>query len=188
MSRRAAGFLGLVLGWVLLDQWTKAAIVAAYSPSGAHRTELTDWLALTLTYNPGAAFGLFNSHGWARYLFILVAVGALAGMVIWRRPLLALPGPQRAGLALVAAGAAGNLLDRLVRDGLVVDFIHFHLDTIGFVWPDFNIADIGVTCGMALYVSHSLWWEARLARQAAPHSPPSPEPAPGVADAPADGH
>jgi len=55
-------------------------------------------------------------------LFIVVATGALLAMVCWRRALLALPGPQRAGLALSPPGP-GNLIDRVIGR-LVVDFIH----------------------------------------------------------------
>lgn len=172
--RRGLAWLSLALGWLVLDQLTKAAVVAAFTPPGSLRTTLLPWLDLTLTYNPGAAFGLLNDHGWSRFLFIIVATGALLAMVIWRRSLLQLPWPQRAGLALVAAGAAGNLIDRIVRGGLVVDFIHFHIDRYNFVWPDFNIADIGVTCGMALYVIHSLLTER--AAQAAIDEAPATEP------------
>jgi len=169
--------VGLALGWLMLDQLTKAAIVAALTPPGSRRIPLLPpYLDLTLTYNPGAAFGLLHHVAWSRVLFIVVATGALLAMVWWRRALLALPGPQRAGLALVAAGAAGNLIDRVIRGGLVVDFIHFHIDSIGFVWPDFNVADIGVTCGMAIYVVHSLWTD-RAARPAADDPPAAVEPA-----------
>jgi len=174
--RRGYAFLGLALGWLVLDQLTKAAIVANLTPSGSRSIPLLPWLDLTLTYNPGAAFGLLNNHDWARVVFIIVATGALLAMAWWRRALLQLPTPQRVGLALVAAGAAGNLIDRVVRGGLVVDFIHFHIDSIGFVWPDFNVADIGVTCGMTLYVIHSLLTE-RAAQQDEP---------PETADSPAD--
>ncbi|MBX3204718.1 MAG: signal peptidase II [Labilithrix sp.] len=48
-----------------------------------------------------------------------------------------------AGLALVASGALGNLVDRIAR-GYVVDFIHVK------GWPVFNVADIAVVAGMAL--------------------------------------
>ena len=156
-NRRGRAFLGLVLGWLVLDQLTKAAIVASLAPPGSRWVPIVPpWLDLTLTYNPGAAFGLLHNVAWSRVLFIVVATGALLAMVRWRRSLLALPTPQRVGLALVAAGAAGNLVDRIVRGGLVVDFIHFHIDKLNFVWPDFNVADIGVTCGMTLYVVHSI--------------------------------
>ena len=56
------------------------------------------------------------------------------------------------GLALILGGAIGNVIDRLVRaphgfmSGHVVDFIDFQF------WPVFNVADIGVTCGIILVI------------------------------------
>ena len=50
-------------------------------------------------------------------------------------------------LILLTSGALGNLTDRLVLD-YVVDFFYFEL--INF--PIFNVADIYVTCGMALMI------------------------------------
>jgi signal peptidase II len=54
--------------------------------------------------------------------------------------------PARAlhvGFALVVAGAAGNVIDRLMR-GFVVDFIHVHF------WPVFNVADVLIVAGTIL--------------------------------------
>jgi signal peptidase II len=50
---------------------------------------------------------------------------------------------MRAALLLIAAGAAGNYFDRLLR-GYVVDFIHLTH------WPVFNVADIYVVAGAGL--------------------------------------
>ncbi|MBI2095081.1 MAG: signal peptidase II [Candidatus Omnitrophica bacterium] len=47
--------------------------------------------------------------------------------------------------ALVAAGAAGNLTDRLAF-GYVVDFLDFR------IWPVFNIADAGICAGVLLVI------------------------------------
>jgi len=50
----------------------------------------------------------------------------------------------RIALVLVTAGAIGNYLDRVVR-GYVVDFVHVHH------WPVFNVADVYITVGYALF-------------------------------------
>ena len=47
------------------------------------------------------------------------------------------------GFALVVAGAAGNVIDRMMR-GYVVDFIHVHY------WPVFNVADVTIVAGTIL--------------------------------------
>jgi signal peptidase II len=55
-----------------------------------------------------------------------------------------------AGLALIAAGALGNLLDRLRSPRGVVDFIDVGVGDLRF-WT-FNVADVGITCGAVLLV------------------------------------
>ena len=54
---------------------------------------------------------------------------------------------------LVAGGAIGNMIDRVVQD-YVVDFIYFVL--IDF--PIFNVADIYVTCATVLFVVTVLFY------------------------------
>jgi signal peptidase II len=53
------------------------------------------------------------------------------------------------GLALILGGAAGNVLDRLVRHS-VTDFIDFHLGR--YHWYTFNIADSAIVMGAGLVV------------------------------------
>ena len=58
------------------------------------------------------------------------------------------------GGALVVAGGIGNAIDRFIQ-GYVVDFIE--LSFMDF--PVFNIADIGVTCGVALiFIAVIFFW------------------------------
>ncbi|HET97485.1 MAG TPA: signal peptidase II, partial [Desulfurivibrio alkaliphilus] len=61
-------------------------------------------------------------------------------------------------LALIAAGAIGNLIDR-VRFGQVTDFLDFYWR--GYNWPGFNIADSAITVGVALFLLAS--WRQRPA-------------------------
>lgn len=69
----------------------------------------------------------------------------ILGYFLWqRKDLCAL---EVVGLALVFAGGIGNAIDRFVL-GYVVDYINFTF--IDF--PVFNIADIGVTCGIVLFL------------------------------------
>ncbi|MCC7491303.1 MAG: signal peptidase II [Fimbriimonadaceae bacterium] len=166
MASRRGWFIALAVGWLVLDQLTKLAVLTAVQTPGRHATVVPGCLDLTLTYNRGAAFGMLHNVAGARLLFVAVAGAALVAVVCWQRAILVLPAVQRHGLALVTAGAAGNLLDRLFRDGAVVDFIHFYLPRYNFVWPDFNVADIGVTCGMAAFVLHSVWSDWRVTRGA----------------------
>ena len=70
-------------------------------------------------------------------------------------------------LALIMAGALGNCYDRLVF-GYVRDFVHFHVDPIGFDFAIFNFADNMLVAGAVLLML--------LALQPEPPEPPeSPE-------------
>lgn len=161
-------FLGVGLAWLALDQVTKAWLFHLWRTGGPDRVPIVRGYLdiLILTLNPGAAFGFLRDAPWSRWVFVAIAALTIAAMIYWRRTIGALPAAQIIGLGLVGGGAAGNLLDRLFHGGLVIDFIHFHIDAIGFAWPDFNVADIGVTCGMCLYLASAVVTERRGAAAA----------------------
>jgi signal peptidase II len=108
---------------------------------------LGDWLRLTLTYNTGAAMNL-SLGGASRVVFAVVASCML--LVIFRmyRRTPDHDVAQAAALGLIAAGALGNLIDRLRSPLGVVDFIDMGVGDWRF-WT-FNVADLGVTTGAVL--------------------------------------
>ena len=112
-------------------------------------------MRLTLTYNPDAAMSL-SLGSWSRVVFTVVA--SLMLVVLFRMYLLTRrEDPWRAAaLALIAAGALGNLLDRLRSARGVVDFIDIGLGNTRF-WI-FNVADLAVTSG-AILLFILLWRE-----------------------------
>ena len=120
---------------------------------------LGNTLRWTLTYNTGAAMSL-SVGDFSRPFFSLVAILMVGYLFTLLR---SSPRSARAvpvALALVTAGALGNLLDRL-RHGLgVVDFID--IGTAVWRFWTFNVADIGVTCGATL-LAVLLWREDRAA-------------------------
>jgi signal peptidase II len=89
-----------------------------------------------------------SAGGASRVVFTVVA--SLMLVVIFRmyRRTAHLDVVQAAALALVAAGALGNLIDRLRSARGVVDFIDVGAGAVRF-WT-FNVADMGVTVGAAL--------------------------------------
>jgi signal peptidase II len=126
-----------------------------------------------LSMNPGSAFGLFSSGGMlSRVVLSLVAIGAVIGMFVMLKK--ARPDQKilHWALALIAAGAIGNLIDRLYY-GVVTDFILWHVgDRVpnGFTWehewPVFNVADIVLVIGVGLMVIDMLqdWKLERVKR------------------------
>ena len=68
----------------------------------------------------------------------------------------------RTGIALILAGAIGNLIDRVFL-GSVVDFLDFMIGN--FHWYVFNLADSYVTVGMGFVLYDSLVLEKQREKQ-----------------------
>ena len=151
MGSRTVSWLILSAVIVALDQATK--FIAVRSLAGSAGIEVTPFFNLVLVYNPGAAFSfLAEGTGWQRALFAVIAVVAS----VWIVYLLRKYPHQRLfalALALILAGAVGNLIDRITV-GAVIDFLDFH--AYGYHWPAFNVADSSITCGAVLLVLDAL--------------------------------
>lgn len=122
---------------------------------------LGGWMPLTLAFNKGAAFGLSVGDD-SRWLFVPITFVALGLLVMLYRQTEAHDRVRLIALSLVAAGALGNLYDRVRWSRGVVDF--FGPVDLGF-WhfPIFNVADISISCG-AILLALSFWAEERRAR------------------------
>jgi len=157
-------FLLLALaGFVaLFDHVTKKFIVH-HLPVGRAHDVIPGLLRITHVVNTGAAFSfLADASGWQRWLFVLLALGVSAALIVWMRRLDArVHGLLACGLALIVGGALGNMIDRLTT-GRVVDFIHVHWGAHYF--PAFNIADSAITIGAALLLLDA-WRESRTAKR-----------------------
>jgi signal peptidase II len=125
---------------VVIDQWIKA-LVARHLPVAAS-VPLLPGLSLTHVHNRGVAFGLFA--GVPPYVTIAVALTLLATL-FYNRGRWHSERAVGAGIALIAGGATGNMIDR-VRLGYVVDYLDLH------VWPVFNLADAAIVIGAAILV------------------------------------
>lgn len=151
--------LALVLAILVLDQASKHLVLERIAPMTG--IEVTSFLNIVLVWNPGISFGLFASGGAAgTWLLVALTLAIAVALVVWfwreRR------GLPRLALALVLAGAAGNLIDRL-RFGAVVDFLDFHLQ--GYHWPAFNVADSAIVAGAALLMMDGLFLSRTTSRQ-----------------------
>lgn len=130
---------------VLLDQATKLAAVSALKDREPF-VLIPGVFQLQYLENRGAAFGLLQN---ARIFFLAVTLIALAAViyVLVRLPLKRKYIVLRFLMVLIAAGAVGNMIDRVFL-GYVRDFLYFSL--IDF--PIFNVADIYVTCATILLI------------------------------------
>jgi len=154
-------WLPLTAAVIGVDQLVKAWIVHHFGLF--ERVHVLPMLDLILTYNTGAAFSfLAGAAGWQRWLFIALALAVSAVLLGWLRRLHARgQGLLAAALALIAGGALGNMLDRLLH-GRVVDFVHVHWQQHYF--PAFNVADSAITIGAVLLLLDA-WRESRPPRR-----------------------
>ena len=148
---------------VVADVITKLVAEALLSPVRPVHV-IGEYVQLRLVYNKCAAFGLcLGGPDYSRWIFFglaIVALFVLRSMVVSARPgdrfrLLA--------LALVCAGAVGNVIDRIRSAQGVVDFVDVGIGSTR--WPTFNVADSAITVG-AIALAVSLWLEGRAQERA----------------------
>ncbi|HYY52226.1 MAG TPA: signal peptidase II [Myxococcales bacterium] len=108
------------------------------------------------TQNRGAAWGVLSGAGeqFRVPFFYLVSIAAVIFIFSYYRKLRTEQRYLQIALALVLGGAIGNAIDRILR-GYVIDFIDWHwFDPHwlrpSFHWPTFNVADSGITVGLAM--------------------------------------
>ena len=128
---------------ILFDQWTKSLAVANLMNQEPF-VIVKDVFQLRYLENRGAAFGMMQGQQTFFVISALIAVVVIT-YVYFKLPWEKRFHPLRAVVLFIAAGAVGNLIDRLVF-GDVVDFFYFEL--IDF--PIFNVADIYVTCATVI--------------------------------------
>ena len=148
-------FWSVIVTVVLVDIATKILAVYALVPQRIPHEIIGDKVRLTLVYNPGAAFGL-HVGPYSRWVFMALTLGAL--WILFRLYRTTREGDlgRTLALALVCAGAIGNLIDRVRSSVGVVDFIDIGVGDMR--WPTFNVADMAVSIG-ACMLAYVLWGE-----------------------------
>lgn len=133
-------FCIVVIAWLVLDRATKV-FFEQYGVDLLSAPAIEGVVEFRLVHNFGAAWGSFSGmvDGLIVVTTILcLAIGIYALLVSKGASLL-----EMVGLALLFAGGIGNLVDRIVN-GYVIDFIA----PLFIDFPTFNIADVGITCGI----------------------------------------
>lgn len=144
----------LIPVFLLADQWSKwlilkdprfNALACLDNPYQCGHVPLPGPIDLTMLWNRGMSYGMFQSEGIGRWLLALVMLVIALGFLYW---LLrhASNWLLKLSLAMVVGGAFGNLIDR-VRFGAVVDFIN--ASDLYFPWV-FNVADAAISVGAVL--------------------------------------
>lgn len=132
------------------DQLTKSAVVNALHLYES-REIIPGLFNLVYVTNSGAAFSMLaGQHSpWRHYFFLTIGILALIGLTLANWKLRQVNRLYSWPLALIAGGAAGNLVDRL-RFGSVIDFLDFYLGNLH--WPAFNLADSAICVGAGLFL------------------------------------
>lgn len=146
----------VVLAVLVIDQITKHwAVTALPGREPVHVVWTLQW---NLAFNSGMSFSKGKDLGMV-IGFVALAVTVYVAWMVRRNtsPLVAV------AAGLVMGGALGNVVDRLFRNrawmrGSVVDFIDFQW------FPIFNVADMAVNVGAALFVVWSLVGARKAAR------------------------
>lgn len=174
MSRFGKVFwLGATLPGLLgFDYWSKEWVRTNLAV-GQEIEVVPGWLSLLHAENPGILFSLPVP---VPLIFVVGLVGMGLLVWAWRK----LPRQARlpsAAIGAIAAGALGNLFDR-VPDGHVTDMVMLYTESEWLTpvllrqfgtatWPIFNVADVALLAGVLAWTGHD-WWETRRRRRARP--------------------
>ncbi len=153
-------FVAIVLLVLLADQASKWWVINSFMLYES-RPVVSGLFHFTFILNTGAAFGILAGApaSWRLYFFVAMTLVALAVLAVLHRRMAAACPAVSIGLAAIAGGALGNLVDRL-RLGAVIDFLDFFWQTHHF-WT-FNLADAAINVGTALVLWCTLWQERRV--------------------------
>lgn len=136
---------------VTLDQWTKSLVVHNLSIGNEVPFPLVGtYLVLAYTQNNGAAFSIFQG---SLILVLLIAIAIIVVASLYLRMLNSGSLPLKLVFGLIIGGAFGNLIDRLLHGGYVVDFVSFRIPQIGYKFAIFNIADACISVGVFLLLA-----------------------------------
>ena len=144
------GLIGAItIPIILLDQATKL-FVKAHMELYESIAIVRNYLDITYTLNPGAAFSMLaNAPPWVRRAFLMsLSSSAIIVLIvlIYRSARVSV---TSVAYALIAGGAAGNLIDRAFR-GQVIDFVRAHYYDLNY--PIFNVADSAISIGVTLLI------------------------------------
>ena len=133
-----------VLMIVDADQYTKL-LALKYLSDGTNKPFIKGIMNFSFVENNGGAWGILAGNRWillavtavvmAVIIFVLIKFGRKSKLLFW-------------ALTLVLSGGIGNMIDRIFRNGYVIDFLH--TEFIDF--PTFNVADCAVVIGAGLLI------------------------------------
>ncbi len=137
--------LATITGIVFLvaDQFTKVFIQKNFEMAKSYEF-LPGIIDITYIHNDGGAWGMLGGYTWlllsVTIVIMLVCIALLLKygikdkLMFW-------------AITLVLSGGVGNMIDRIFRNGNVIDFLHFEFFP---TFPVFNVADCAIVIGSGL--------------------------------------
>ena len=129
----------------VLDRASKEYVIKFFLSYQEPSYYLFPFLNLTLVWNSGMAFGLFESESNTYHIISAIIASVIIILIIWLYKSILLL--EKIALSIVIGGALGNLFDR-IKYNAVPDFIDMHYRD--FHWFVFNVSDIVITIGIIL--------------------------------------
>lgn len=153
-----------------LDQLTKYYVLRFIKPDEPH-VVIAGFFDLVNITNTGAAFGSFKNNNTFFIVVSCLALLFVVALLVRRRSWDAW---RDVSLALLAAGVAGNLTDRLLY-GHVIDFLLFdfgsNVPKFLHPWPAFNVADSCICLAVVCFIIHSFQQEKSVEPRAGSPDP-----------------
>jgi signal peptidase II len=142
-----AAYLAAAFALFLADQASKAWAVRRLRHGDVVRV-FDGVVHFAYAENTGIAFGRFQEGGeFGRWMLAALAGLAVVGLLAYFFRTKRADDRILGALALLLAGVAGNLCDR-IRLGHVIDFVEVYISS--YQWPTFNVADAAICAGAAL--------------------------------------
>ena len=142
-------WLFVILIIFFLDRYTKILILNNFTENTYY---LNNYINLDLVWNIGIGFGFFGTESNIIYNLITLII---ASVIIFLLYIFVISEEMdKAIYTLIIGGALGNVYDRLIYKA-VPDFIDVHYNN--FHWFTFNVADIFISTGIAIFIMKSFF-------------------------------
>lgn len=154
-ARRLFLVLLVIATCIVCDQATKL-IAKRYLQPGAIFSFAGDMFRLQYAENTGAFLSLGSSlpESWRHITFTVLVGIFLAALLLYTIFSGTLPPSQFFCLSLLCGGGLSNLIDRIVYDGRVVDFLNVGIGPLRT--GIFNVADMAITAAAILLALDAL--------------------------------
>lgn len=169
--------LSLIAGVLALDLVTKQAVIdnLVRGETTEPIPALVPYFQITLSYNTGAAFGIFPE---ASNIFLIIAIVVVAALLFFYNHIPDEAHITRMATGMIVGGALGNAIDR-IQHGHVIDFIHYRVPALDISNVS-NLADHAIVLGVLLIFFDNWLIDRRKARAEAEatteveEAPPTP--------------